>query len=352
MKICLLNDSHFGVRNDHRIFQESQTRFFRDQFFPYIDKHGIRTLIHLGDLVDRRKYINYQSGQVLRKELIDPLYQRAMDCHWLIGNHDTTFKATNELNAQRELYSHSKLFHKNYIYENPAEVEIGGCKMLFLPWICDANEAQSIHMIEHSTASTVMGHLQLIGFEHQKGGHMETEGLQPSMFARFDRVITGHFHTRMTRGNISYLGCQYEMTWADCDDPKGFHVFDTETKKLDFIYNPDCMFFKDYYDETKVDLQALDFSRLKGRFVRVIVLNKTDQYKFDKYQAFLEAKEPFDLKVIDHDVGIQIDDETLIEAEDTLTILQKTVEQTPTECNKPMLVAYLTTLHNKAVSME
>ena len=59
MKIALLNDTHFGARNDSNIFDEYFYKFYNDIFFPYLKENNIKTLIHLGDIVDRRKYINY-----------------------------------------------------------------------------------------------------------------------------------------------------------------------------------------------------------------------------------------------------------------------------------------------------
>ena len=41
MKIALLNDSHFGVRNDSQAFQNYQLDFFDNQFF-YMQEHGIK----------------------------------------------------------------------------------------------------------------------------------------------------------------------------------------------------------------------------------------------------------------------------------------------------------------------
>ena len=53
MKIALLNDTHFGVRNDSMIFDDFLHKLYEEVFFPYLDEHNIKTLIHLGDVVDR-----------------------------------------------------------------------------------------------------------------------------------------------------------------------------------------------------------------------------------------------------------------------------------------------------------
>ena len=47
MKIALLNDTHFGARNDSLIFDDYFHKFYNDIFFPYLKEHNIKTLIHL-----------------------------------------------------------------------------------------------------------------------------------------------------------------------------------------------------------------------------------------------------------------------------------------------------------------
>ena len=98
MKIALLNDTHFGVRNDSDAFRQHQVDFLENQFFPYLKEHKIKTLIHLGDVVDRRKFINHQTASTFRKVFFDKLWQEKIDTHIIIGNHDTYFKNTNEVN--------------------------------------------------------------------------------------------------------------------------------------------------------------------------------------------------------------------------------------------------------------
>ena len=42
MKIALLNDTHFGVRNDSEAFRKYQLRFYNEIFFPYLKEHNIK----------------------------------------------------------------------------------------------------------------------------------------------------------------------------------------------------------------------------------------------------------------------------------------------------------------------
>ena len=61
MKIALLTDTHFGARNDSLIFSDFFRKFYENIFFPTLKERGIRKVIHLGDVVDRRKFINFKT---------------------------------------------------------------------------------------------------------------------------------------------------------------------------------------------------------------------------------------------------------------------------------------------------
>jgi hypothetical protein len=156
--------------------------------------------------------------------------------------------------------------------------------------------------------------------------------MDPKLFSSLDVVCSGHFHTRSTRNNVTYLGCPYEMTWSDYDDPKGFHVYDTETRELEFIENPNRMFHKIKYDDMEMkneDILQMEFPELKDSIVKVIVKNKTNPFFFDLFIDKIEKVGVVDLQVVeDHlNLDLQDDDDIVDEAEDTLTILTKYIDQ-------------------------
>ena len=71
MNVALITDTHWGVRNDSSVFIEYYKKFYSEYFFPYLDKHGITSIIHLGDIVDRRKYINFVTLRALKDIFIN-----------------------------------------------------------------------------------------------------------------------------------------------------------------------------------------------------------------------------------------------------------------------------------------
>ena len=237
MKIALLNDTHFGCRNDSPAFIEYQNKFYYDLFFPYLQKNDIKCLIHLGDVVDRRKFINHNTAHNFKKVFWNRLDELGVDTHIIIGNHDTYYKNTNEVNAMQNL----DISKDAKVYTHATTVDFDGLPILFIPWICDDNEAETIRTIENTKSSIAMGHLEIKGFE-MHNGHMNEHGTEKSVFKRFEKVMSGHFHKKSDDGHIYYLGTQYEMTWSDYKCPKGFHIFDTQTRELSRIENNNTIF--------------------------------------------------------------------------------------------------------------
>lgn len=353
MKIALITDQHFGVRNDSPVFHDFFEKFYIDFFFPYLADNGITQIIDLGDTFDRRKYINFYSLSRSRKYYYDELTRRNLKLTSIVGNHVIPYRNTLSLNALDLLLN--EYTNVTNISE-PKEVVFDNTKIVLVPWICDDNQEQTMKLLETTDAQIVLGHLELGGFEMYKGvvadGHTDTE-----LFSKFDVVCSGHYHHRSSKGNIHYLGCPYEMTWADYNDPKGFHIFDTDTRELTFVENPYRMFHKLFYDDigkTLNDITDTDFSQYKNTFIKVIVKSKTNPYWFDMYIDKLEKAGAINIQAVeDHlNLNLEDDDEIINETEDTLTILRKYVDNIELETDKPALDELMRSLYEEALSVE
>ena len=350
MKIAILNDTHFGVRNDSEAFRNYQLRFYNEIFFPYLEKHNIKTLIHLGDVVDRRKFINFQTASIYRKQFWDRLYKEKIDTHIIIGNHDTYFKNTNEVNAIDNLYTSFDGINEPFIYTRPKVVDFDGTPILLMPWICDDTREESINMLNTAKADLCFGHLEIKGIEMQNGVINEF-GNEKADFKRFDRVVSGHFHKHTDDGQIFYCGAQYEMTWSDYQDPKGFHIFDTETREIERIWNPLTIHKKIIYNDKIKDYNNLDLKPYHNHFIKLIVLNKTDDEQFDKFvERLYNEITVHDLNIIEDysDIKASVRDDVVEMGEDTVTFLNNYVDQLETDVNKTKLKEYLKSFYIEA----
>jgi DNA repair exonuclease SbcCD nuclease subunit len=154
------------------------------------------------------------------------------------------------------------------VIDSPSELEFDdGSKIFMMPWICTDNYNQSMEAIKTTDAQVLFGHFEIAGFQMYKG-HENDEGFDPKIFEKFDLVCSGHFHHRSSNGNINYLGNPYELTWADFEDPRGFHIFDTSTRELDFIPNRNETYISQYRFHLRGIYKSID---VLSQFVRTNV---------------------------------------------------------------------------------
>lgn len=346
MKVALITDTHFGGRGDSIPFDAYFRRFYTEIFFPKLEELGINVILHLGDCFDRRKFINFNSLKSCREYFFDEAQARGIKIHMIIGNHDTYFKNTNDVNSPDLLLSD---YDNIFTYSMPQISQFDGLDILMMPWICADNYAKCMDEITSTTAPVLFGHLELAGFVMHKG--MSNEGgMDAKIFNKFDLVCSGHFHHRSSDGNIVYLGNPYPLTWNDYDDPRGFHIFDTKTLQLEFIQNPFEMFTKIHYDDAKVDYDEVDCSQYAGQMIKLIIINKTDFYKFDKFLDRLYKQNPLELKIIEDFSEFEaeaIGDDDL-DLEDTLSLLNGFVDGVETDADKDRIKTLLKDLYLEA----
>ena len=219
----------------------------------------------------------------------------------------------------------------------PAVKNIGGLGIGLLPWICEDNQEASMEFIKNSKASVLMGHLELGGFKYMGNANIKSHGMDKSIFDRYDAVYSGHYHTKSTEGNVTYLGTQYQLTWSDANDPKYFHILDTETRELEAVRNPNVLFQKIYYDEDSIP--AVNSELIKETYIKVIVTNKKDLYIFDKFMEQIYDYNPFEVRIIenfDEYSGDKINDQD-VKVDDTPTLLNTYIDATETNLDSNVL---------------
>jgi hypothetical protein len=201
-----------------------------------------------------------------------------------------------------------------------------------------------------------MGHLEIAGFEMYRGSPV-SHGDDRSLFNKFDLVYSGHYHHRSSNGNIHYLGSHGEFTWSDYDDPKGFHIFDTETRELAFIENPFRMFRKVWYNDKDTSTEELldrDWKKYNGCYVKLIVQNKDNPMNFDLFTTKLYEANPIEVIIVEDHRNMDVIDESdlLDEAEDTLTILSKYIGTIESNVDNKDLDKLMRSLYHEALQME
>ena len=352
MKIALITDTHFGARNDSLPFNEYFYKFWEEVFFPYIYKKGIDTIIHLGDTMDRRKFVSYKIANDFRTRFIQPIVDRNIDTHIMIGNHDTFYKNTNTINSVAELIGNR---HDNIkFYEENCTVNFGNTPIFFCPWINSENYGSTLKGIQQTDAEVCMGHLEINGFEMHKG-HFSENGHAKEIFKKFDTVFSGHFHKKSDDGKIYYLGAPYQITWSDDNCPKGFHIFDTVDRTLERIVNPYTIYEKIYYDDTNKDYSKEDVSQYVDKFIKLVVVNKKDLYQFDMFTDRLLQEQTHEVKIVEDfsDLDAQnVSDDIAENTQDTTTLLEKYIDELDVDLDKKRLKNTMKALYLEACDLE
>jgi DNA repair exonuclease SbcCD nuclease subunit len=327
-RVAIITDTHFGIRKGSQIFHDYFERFYSETFFPTLDKEGIDTVIHMGDVFDVRKAIDYWSLEWAKRVFFDPLRERGIQLHIIVGNHDIFYKQSTKLNSPSiNLAEYTNIT----TYASPQTAKIKGTDVFMIPWVCEENAEEFIAQRNASKAKVAMGHLEIAGF-YANATYQVQHGMDINNFSQFNQVFSGHFHKRSTSGNVSYLGNAYQLYWNDEGEDRGFNLYDLKSGEVEWVKNPNRMFNKIYYNEEQPKL--INPNKFKDTYVKLIVEGKSTPRKLNILIDKLQKVGIHDLKVIDNFIIEGVEGEENIESEDTLTTLTnyvKAMEDVDTE---------------------
>jgi len=348
VKIALINDTHFGARGDSQLFLDYFMKFFDGVFFPYLKENDIKTVIHAGDLMDRRKYVNFNILNQIRTKFMDRLRDEGIELHCILGNHDVYYRNTNVINSIRELFGDDLI-----LYEEPTVVNFDGLDIALLPWMNTENYNQSIDFIKTASAPILIGHLELQGYDVMRGVKYDG-GMNPKLFERYEQVFTGHFHCRQEHGNIYYMGTQYQITFADLHEQKGFHVYDTDTREIEFLPNPHKMFHAVTYNDEDgpVDSAKFDCEYLDGAYVKLYVEEKNHPYSFERFMDKLYDCGVAKITVVEEFDSAEWTQEEIVDlAQDTVTLINNEIDSLEEVKDKGRMKRLIKELYMESLSV-
>jgi predicted phosphodiesterase len=345
MKIAIFTDTHWSARKSSRHLHDYFELFYKNIFFPTLEEQGVEIVVHMGDAFDNRKSIDFWGLDWTRRVVLEPL--RKYEVHMIVGNHDIFLRNSTEINAPELLL---KDYPNIKTYSSPTNTKVGGIDMTFIPWICSENYDETLKVIKKSKAKIAMGHLELQGFRVNKHLIMEEHGLDPNIFTKFQKVFSGHYHTRSDNGRIFYLGNPYEMYWTDVNDTRGFHIFDTETLEHTPINNPYKLFYNIYYEDTPH--QMFDATEYANKIVKVIVRKKSKQKEFDKFIDKLYKVGIQDLKIVENFDIQENEDFVIDEEENTISILNRYIDESECNFDKNVIKGIFQDLYQQSCEIE
>jgi hypothetical protein len=342
MKVAIITDQHFGFKKGSKLYLDYFQKFYDEVFFPKIEKLGIRTVLDLGDTFDNRKGVDLYSLEWAKTSYFDRLSDLGVNLISIVGNHTAYYKNTNDINTIDLLL---REYDNIRIVSECEQITVGNLDVLFIPWINQENSERTYKMIKESKAKVAMGHLELNGFVATHGHTME-HGADFDCYNKFKQVFSGHYHTRSNNGKIYYLGNPYEMFWNDVNDKRGFHIYDTETLKLKTVNNPNSLYKIINYNDTP--RQLFKFSEYTGKIVKVVVRQKSSEKEYDMFMDALFKANPVDVKVVERTDDLIFGGEIVEQTEDTMTLLDKYVDDLETNLNKSRIKGLIKEIYQEA----
>lgn len=345
MKIVIIGDTHFGVSKSSDIFHDYFDRSFKF-LFDYIDAHDdIAEIIQTGDLFDYRREVHFNTLHRAQKYFFDRINERNMKLSVISGNHDCLFKNTNRINSVRILMDD----WVKVVDMKPETCIIAGMAVDLYPWINSENFEECKQFAQTSKSTVAVGHFEFAHFLLHPGTMAES-GTDHKIFSRYETVFSGHYHTQSKRDNIVYTGTPYELTWVDCNDPKGFWVYDTMSGEYEFVRNPNTLFEKiDYVDDL-----VYDFSQSTNKYVKIVVADKVSQKKFDDFVFNLWMAKPHDVKIIESSVVEAVAtavSSNKIDMISTQNVIETVIDSIETPLDKNILKQRIMAKYQEALSI-
>jgi len=344
MKIAILGDTHFGASKSSDRMHDHFAKFY-GFFFDYLHKKNITHLIQEGDLFDIRKEVQFNTIYRSKEYFFDKLDMYGISMYVIAGNHDVLHKNTNRINSINSLLGDNERIH--VIDMVPQTIPFGDAAIDLFPWINQENLDTSLKFAADSKSKFAVGHFEFANFPMHPGTMAET-GMNHASFSTYQKVFSGHYHTISQKDNILYTGTPCELNWSDCSDPKGFWILDTDSGEVEHIRNPYTLFEKIAYVEGMV----YDFAQVTDKYVKIVVLDKKDQKKFDKFVDNINHNQPFDVKI--NDAGIPASVDTAVDMTtlaSTHNMIADVIDNLDTPVDKSKLKHFVLDLYAEALEL-
>ena len=117
------------------------------------------------------------------------------------------------------------------------------------------------------------------------------------------------------------------------------------------------MFEKVWYNDTDTKFleTEIDFAKMKGKIIKVIVQNKSNLIWFDRFIESIEIENPLEVQIVEDHLNLNLEDDNDIinEAESTLSIFKKYIEGFDAKTvDKQKLENKIVELYNEALTVE
>ena len=213
-RAIVFTDIHFGLKSNSA-FHNQDCLDFVDWVIKLGREQNCETCMFLGDWHHQRASINlntlHQSLEALER------LNTAFDVvHFIPGNHDLYYRDKRDVTGVTWAKHLPNLNICNDWFESG--------DVIIAPWLVGDDHKR----IQKMSAKYMFGHFELPHFKMNAMVEMPDHGeLKNEHLGHYDRVFSGHFHLRQTKGNINYIGNAFPHNFADAgDDARGCMILE------------------------------------------------------------------------------------------------------------------------------
>ncbi len=296
MKMLLTGDSH--CKNG--IYVNICTDYI-DYLTAYAKKNKIKTIVFLGDILDKASKIHYATFVPLFNKFKE-VKDAGFDLYFIVGNHEMY---TDRGDTIIETFSPF-----GTVIKTPMEFEFDGVKINMCPYTLDRDIVPTVN------ADYLFTHLPIDEFTFDNGMEIKDKSsFEPSYFSNYKKVYTGHYHRRQEKHNIQYVGSPYQLSFGEAgDDNKGFVVFEPSTGKEEFVkYTGAPTYYQIDYDTLMNE--GVEPEKVKNAFIKIDINKKIENfsklrntlYKAGAIEINPNFKPSVEVDEFDEEVRVEID---------------------------------------------
>lgn len=274
----VIGDVHLGRNSNNLVIFQYTELFLKSAIMDTAVAELIRSntpfsVTFMGDTFDSESLMSTFISSRISKYVKDlNNVDQCKSIYFLVGNHDTWTKKSNIDNASNIFIANSKV---TIVYDKLVEVTPSG-KTCCLVSHC-ADEAVFLELIKDDSSDYLYMHQEIEGFLYK--GEDSFSDIKPIHLMKYERVINGHIHNPLIKGNITLTGSIEQCHFGEAGNVTGYWV-------MNHLLN-DMPFFKNTVSPTYMKIQYVDIkdkdvdelsAMFNKKYVRIYCVNDEDVF--------------------------------------------------------------------------
>lgn len=302
MKIFIISDTHFGVRNSSKEWLKLMVEWWDKKFVETIKNNYTPGdyVLHLGDLFDIRPHTDELVRHTVKNLIKKFVYDFPVNFYIMAGNHDVYYKSTNEVSSLDSLEGITSEYKEFKIVKEPLDIIKDDIKISLVPW--ESNIEKLENNILKAKGDYLFLHTDINEMRYGKEKNRIIEnGINRKLLDNFKKIFSGHIHWRSKKGKVEYVGSPYELNKSDIGNEKYITILNLEDGSTEYVLNDYSPKFKIINYENEESFKGVK----NNDFVEVLLNND----KIEDFKNFIKEKgeklKNYDVRYVNTNVELE-----------------------------------------------